>query len=142
MRPKLLKVGTISLSFVLGGSVASLFMAHRCRKADPQVVNTTVSYRCPSVSELVSRQKRLLVIAVASDDEFYIGRKRVALSEIPGRVRDLVGEETPDLRVVFIKASDNVRYRTVSSIVQKIKEADVYRVELVPPFKKGSPDNN
>ena len=136
MKPKLLKLTMISLSFVIGASVALLFAAYRFRKSNPQVINTTVSYKCPSANELISTRKQLVVIAVPGDDEFYIGKKRVALSEIPNKVKDLVGNETPEERVVFIKASENVKYETVTSIVQKIREAEVYRVELVPPFKK------
>ena len=127
---------TISLSFVIGVSVASLFAAYRSRKLNPQVINTTVLYKCPSASELISTRKQLVVIAVPGDDEFYIGKKRVALSEIPNKVKELVGNETLDERVVFIKGAENVKYQTVTSIVQRIREAEVYRVELVPPFKK------
>ena len=136
MKSKLPKLIMISVSFLVGASVASLFAAYRSRKSNPQVINTTVSYRCPSANELMSTRRQLVVIAVPGDDEFYIGKRRVALSEIPNKVKELAGNETPDERVVFIKALENVKYETVTSIIQKIREGEVYRVELVPPFKK------
>ena len=79
---------------------------------------------------------KYVVIAVPSDREFYIGKSSVALSDIPERVRSLTANESPDDRIIFIKGEPSVRYETLSSVISKVKDANVSRIEIVPNKKK------
>ncbi len=71
-----------------------------------------------------------------SDSEFYIGNSSVALSDIPERVRSLTANELADDRIVFIKGEPSVRYGTLSSVIRRVKDADVSRIKIVPNEKK------
>jgi biopolymer transport protein ExbD len=93
-----------------------------------------VSSRCPSPDSLI--KGGYVVISVPNDGEFYLGKRKVALSEIPDGVRKLFGNESLDNRVVFIKGAASVKFQTLSLIAGKIREADVNCIEFVLDKKK------
>jgi biopolymer transport protein ExbD len=83
---------------------------------------------------------RYVAVAVADDNEFYIGRNRVALCNISDRVRQLIGDLPAERRIVFVKGKTGIKYETLSSIIDEIHEADVSRVEVIPIKKNRSND--
>ena len=126
----------IVLSFGLGiAAAAVLLKGQNPDKAIPPASPARVSAKCPGASDQMARGK-YVVIAVPSDSEFYIGKNSVALYDIPERVRSLTANESPDDRIVFIKGEPSVRYETLSSVISKVKDADVSRIEIVPNRKK------
>lgn len=125
----------VVLSFGLGIATAVLLNRQNPSRSIPTDSPAAVSAGCPSASELMARGK-YVVIAVPGDSEFYIGKNSVALSDIPERVRSLTENESPDDRIVFIKGEPSVRYGTLSSVISKVKDADVSRIEIVPNKKK------
>ena len=125
----------VVLSFGLGITAAVLLKRQIPNKSVAPDSTAAISSKCPSASDLMARGK-YVVIAVPSDSEFYIGKSRVALSDITERVRSLTANESPDDRIVFIKGEPSVRYETLSSVISKVKDADVSRIEIVPNKKK------
>jgi biopolymer transport protein ExbD len=125
----------VVLSFGLGIATAVLLKRQNPNKSVLPDPPATLSVKCPSASDLMARGK-YVVIAVPSDREFYIGKSSVALSDIPERVRSLTANESPDDRIIFIKGEPSVRYETLSSVISKVKDANVSRIEIVPNKKK------
>ena len=125
----------VVLSFGLGIAAAVLLTMQNPDKSIPPASPAAVSAKCPSARDLMARGK-YVVIAVPSDSEFYIGKSSVALSDIPERVRSLTANESADDRIVFIKGEPSIRYETLSSVISKVKDADVSRIEIVPNRKK------
>jgi len=123
------------LSFGLGIAAAVLLKRQNPDKSIPPASPAPVSANCPSASDLMARGK-YVVITVPSDSEFYIGKSSVALSDIPERVRSLTANELADDRIVFIKGEPSVRYGTLSSVIRRVKDADVSRIKIVPNEKK------
>ena len=119
----------VVLSFGLGIAAAVLLKRQNPDRSIPPLSVALVSANCPSASELLARGK-FVVIVVPSDSEFYIGKSSVALSDIPDRVRSLTVNESPDDRIVFIKGEPSVRYGTLSSVISKVKDADISRIVL------------
>jgi biopolymer transport protein ExbD len=73
---------------------------------------------------------------VPSDNEFYIGKSQIALSDIADRVRSLTSTEDPEQRIVFLKGEPGVHYSTLSQLIIQIKESGVSRIEVVPDRRK------
>ncbi len=116
------------------GLVASMFIA-RLNTPTPDI---SPKYRCPTVAELVATQKEQIVISVASESEYFMGRERIYLPEIAERIAGRVGSQATEERIVFLRAAPTVSYSVVSAIVEKLKEAKVNRIELLPNKKKDS----
>ena len=79
---------------------------------------------------------KYVVIAIPNDREFYIGKNSIPLAGIPDRVRELIGDLPADQRAVFVKGEASVKYETLSSVIDKIHDADVDRIEFVLDRKK------
>jgi biopolymer transport protein ExbD/biopolymer transport protein TolR len=82
------------------------------------------------------------VVAVPSDNEFYIGRDKINLTDIPQRVKQMLKDKPPNEQVVYVKSSQNVKYGTVVTVIDSIREAGFDRIGLVTEKEKtpGSPD--
>ena len=79
-----------------------------------------------------------LVISVPNDTEFYIGKRKVALSEISDSVRKMFEKIThDDDRVALIKVGTSVRFETVSLISDQLKSANVKCISFRLDKKKG-----
>ena len=82
------------------------------------------------------QREKYVVISVPGDNEFYIGKSRVALSDIADRVRNLTSTENSEQRIVFVKGQPGVHYSTLSQLIIQIKDSDVSRIEFVPDRRK------
>ena len=76
------------------------------------------------------------VVAIPSDGEFYIGREKVAQPDIPTRVRNLLKDKPAPDQVVYIKSGKLVKYGTVVSVIDSIREAGFDRIGLVAEKEK------
>lgn len=78
------------------------------------------------------QREKYAVISVPNDNEFYIGKTKIALPDVASRVRSLTSAEDSEAAIVFVKAEPNVHYSTLSELIIQIKNADVSRIEMVP----------
>jgi biopolymer transport protein TolR len=76
------------------------------------------------------------VIAIPTDGEFYIGRDKVAMADIPARVRTILKDKPVPDQVVYIKSSLGVKYGTVVSVIDSIRDAGFDRIGLVAEKEK------
>jgi biopolymer transport protein ExbD len=76
------------------------------------------------------------VIAIPKDGEFYIGRDKVAQADIPTRVRTILKDKPVPDQVVYIKSSLGVKYGTVVSVIDSIRDAGFERIGLVAEKEK------
>ena len=78
----------------------------------------------------------VLVISIPSDDEIYMGRERVELSELSTRLTYKLNGQHPSKEII-VKTSDFVKYRTFASIIDKIHAVSNIRIALVKNKKRG-----
>jgi biopolymer transport protein ExbD len=72
------------------------------------------------------------VVTIPNNNEFFIGKNRLTLTDIPVCIRQQIGDLPPEQRTVFVKGEPGVRYDTLSAVMRTIRNADVYRIEVVP----------
>ena len=136
MKRALIVPAMIGISFVAGVAACFVSTIYRSRKPTDQIpAQGAISYRCPSAREVIATG-RYVVVAVPNDREFYIGKNSLALTDIPDRIRQLIGDLPVEQRTVFVKGEPGVRYETLSAVMNTIREADVDRIEVVPIPKK------
>jgi biopolymer transport protein ExbD len=114
-------------SFVADGAAHSAIaiIAHQCRRCRP----ATVSLRYPTPRNVVARY---LVVTIPNNNEFFIGKNRLTLTDIPVRIGQQIGDLPPEQRTVFVKGESGIRYDTLSAVMRTTRNADVYRIEVVP----------
>ena len=79
------------------------------------------------------------VIAIPDNGEFYIGRDKVAQADIPARIRSILKDKPVPDQVVYIKSGKLVKYGTVVSIIDSIRDAGFDRIGLVAEKEKSAP---
>lgn len=139
MRSTLLRLSALLLTFTVGTSLSLFFKRHHSIEPSSTVsssrVGSVVSSGCPRIDELVVKDA-YLVISAPNDAEFYLGQRKVALAEIPGGVRRVLGNQPVDNQVVFIKSAASVRFETLSLIADQLRNANVKCIEFVLDKKK------
>lgn len=76
------------------------------------------------------------VVAIPADGEFYIGRDRIMQADIPARIRTILKDKPVPDQVVYIKSGKLVKYGTVVSIIDSIRDAGFDRIGLVAEKEK------
>lgn len=76
------------------------------------------------------------VVAIPNDGEFYIGRDKVAQADIPTRIRTILKDKPVPDHVVYIKSGKLVKYGTVVSVIDAIRDAGFDRIGLVAEKEK------
>ncbi len=77
-----------------------------------------------------------VVLAIPADGEFYIGRDKIAQADIPKTVERMLKDKPAAEQVVYIKSSTNVKYGTVVSVIDAIRESGFDRIGLVAEKEK------
>ena len=127
--------GVILFSFIAGVAASLFFSISRSTTSPTLPLSAPTSYRCPSRYEVIAGGK-YVVISIPNDREFYIGKNSIPLAGIPDRVKQLTGDLPADQKAVFVKGEASVRYETLSSVIEKIHDAGVDRIEIVLDRKK------
>jgi hypothetical protein len=78
------------------------------------------------------------VFAIPKDNEFFIGRDKAAQADIPGRIRNILKDKPADEQVVYVKSGKEVKYGTVVSVIDSIRDAGFDRIGVVAE-KNASP---
>ncbi|MGH9760875.1 MAG: ExbD/TolR family protein [Blastocatellia bacterium] len=82
------------------------------------------------------------VVAIPADGQFYLNRDHVALADLPDKVKAMLKDKPAAEQIVYVKASDTVKYGTLVDVVDKLRDADLTRIGLVSKKQKdkaGSP---
>ena len=82
------------------------------------------------------------VVAIPHDGEFYIGRDKVEQSDIPARIRNILKDKPAPDQVVYVKSGTQVKYGTVVSVIDSIRDAGFDRIGLVAEKEKSGPGGN
>lgn len=77
-----------------------------------------------------------VVLAIPADEEFYIGRDKIARADIPKTIERMLKDKPAAEQVVYIKSSTNVKYGTVVSVIDAIRESGFDRIGLVAEKEK------
>jgi len=133
MKSTLLRLSALLLTFSVGVALPPFFKAHHSIQSSSGV-GSVVSPFCRSADEPLKGGH--VVVSVPNDSDFYIGKSRVELPEIPDRVKTLLGNLPVESRVVFVKSAAGVRFETVGLINNKLRDADIGCVEFVLDKKK------
>lgn len=71
------------------------------------------------------------VVTISQDNEFFIGRDKVAQADIPTRIRNILKDKRADEQIIYIKSGKGVKYGTVVSVIDAIRDAGFDRIALV-----------
>ena len=135
MKPILSRLGCLALTFTMGVAVFLFFKNPRPSEPPLPRIKDQLSTKCADPDALVDKGGSI-VISVPNDNEFYIGKRKVATSEISAKIRQLRGEANFCNRVVFIKAAALVTLQTLDQISRQLRDADVNHIEFVLDKKK------
>jgi biopolymer transport protein TolR len=80
-----------------------------------------------------------VVVAIPNDGEFYIGRDKVAQTDIPKTVQKLLKDKPPNEQIVYVKSGKQVQYGTVVQVIDAIREAGYEKIGLVSEREKPAP---
>jgi biopolymer transport protein ExbD len=80
-----------------------------------------------------------IIIALPADDEFYINKVQVPRQELAAAVHASLRDFPEEKRVTYIKAAPDVRYGTVVSLINELKERG-YSVGLLATKKQQNAD--
>ena len=92
----------------------------------------------PETDEEITKDTSL-VITITDNDNFYIGQQGFPLDVLADKIKAKMKDRTPDKKIVFIKADENVRYETVVKVIDTIRKQEVDKIGLVADKKKGQP---
>ena len=79
------------------------------------------------------------VISIPDNEQLFIGRDRVAQADIPARIKAILKDKKPEDQVVYIKSGKLVKYGTVVTVIDEVREAGFERIGLVAEKEKLDP---
>ncbi len=80
-----------------------------------------------------------VVISIPNDGEYYIGKQRVAKTEVADKVdRMLKAIKNEQDHIVYIKSGVKVSYGDVVGIINEVRKLGVDKIGLVADKRKGS----
>ncbi len=79
-----------------------------------------------------------VVIAIPNDGEFYIGRDKIALTDIPKAVERALKDKPAADQVVYIKSGQKVKYGTVVEVINSVRDSGFDRIGLVSEKEKSA----
>lgn len=80
-----------------------------------------------------------VVLAIPNEGEVYLGRDKIALNDVPQRVRALLKDKPAQDQVVYIKSGTLVKYGTVVNVIDSVREAGFDRIGLVAEREREAP---
>jgi biopolymer transport protein TolR len=72
-----------------------------------------------------------VVIAIPNDGEYYLGRDKIALGDIPKAVERALKDKPAADQVVYIKSGQKVKYGTVVEVINSVRDSGFDRIGLV-----------
>jgi biopolymer transport protein TolR len=81
-----------------------------------------------------------LVIAITADNQYYVGKDRVEITDLKDQVVAAMENKEPDARIVYIKSDVNANYGSVVEVINTVRLAGIDQIGLVADKKKGPGD--
>ena len=78
------------------------------------------------------------VIAIPNNGEYYIGRDKIALADIPQTIKKILKDKPAPEQVVYVKSSTGVKYGEVVLVIDSVREAGFDRIGLVAEKEKAA----
>ncbi|HVF89887.1 MAG TPA: biopolymer transporter ExbD [Blastocatellia bacterium] len=79
-----------------------------------------------------------VVIAIPNDGEYYIGRDKIALADVPKAVERALKDKPAADQVVYIKSGQKVKYGTVVEVINAVRDSGFDRIGLVSEKEKSA----
>jgi biopolymer transport protein ExbD len=98
-------------------------------------VSISLSQEQASPSDPETVKANSVVVSIPTDDEFYFGKNRVMEADIPEKIKQALKDKPQDEQIVYVKAAVFVRYGTVVSVIDAIRQAGFDRIGLVADKK-------
>jgi len=76
------------------------------------------------------------VVAIPEEGQFYIGKDKIAQTDIPTKVKNILKDKPVAEQIVYVKSGKSVKYGTVVEVIDKIREAGFDRIGLVSEKEK------
>jgi biopolymer transport protein ExbD len=131
MKPTFFRLITLALSLAIGLAVS--YSLANPNVADPHLPAFENRSAMECANQMVNKY---VVISVPDDDEFYIGKQRVELSQISATIARRLSGVSFSGRVVYIKSAAKVRFETLDLVLHAAKQANLNRIEFVLDKKK------
>lgn len=77
-----------------------------------------------------------VVISVPADNEVYIGKRQVDLSQISAMISRSLGPIPQGERVAYIKSAARIKFETLDIVIKAAKQAGIDRIEFMLDKKK------
>lgn len=90
-----------------------------------------LSQEKPSTNRAPASTDTSVVISVPRDGEFYFGVDRITQTQIPERLKVAFRAKPQEDRMVYIRAGQDVTYKTVVSVIDTIRDAGFNQIALV-----------
>ena len=105
-------------SFVAGVAAYSAIAIYRSPMAEVPAMQR-YRFGIPTPRNVVARY---VVITIPNNNEFFIGKNRLTLTDIPVCIRQQIGDLPPEQQTVFVKGEPGVRYDTLSAVMRAIRK--------------------
>jgi len=79
---------------------------------------------------------RNIVISVPGNDEFYLGKRKLVLSELCESIEQEAIYIRPGKRILFIKSAAKVRFESLYRLISQARECNIERIDFVIDKKK------
>jgi len=76
------------------------------------------------------------VVSITPDDKIFFGRDPVAKDDLARKIDNMLKDKPPAEQVVYVKSDKLVKYGTVVSVIDMIREAGYDRIGLVAEKEK------
>jgi biopolymer transport protein ExbD len=85
----------------------------------------------PSAAESNIVKQTSTIVAIAGDDEFYVGKEQVTETDIPEKIKQMLKDRPSDEQVVYVKAMCPVKYGVVVSVIDTLRDAGFNSIGLI-----------
>jgi biopolymer transport protein ExbD/biopolymer transport protein TolR len=79
-----------------------------------------------------------LVVAITKDNQYYVSKDKVDISELKDKVSKAMENKKPEERIVYIKSDVEADYGSVVEVINTIRQAGIDQIGLVADKKKGA----
>ncbi|HEY6330696.1 MAG TPA: biopolymer transporter ExbD [Blastocatellia bacterium] len=79
------------------------------------------------------------VVAIPQNDQYYLNRERVNLTDLPDKVNAMLKDKPSAEHIVYIKATDTVKYGSVVAAVDALRDGGFTAIGLVTKKEKEQP---
>ncbi|MDQ3908678.1 MAG: biopolymer transporter ExbD [Acidobacteriota bacterium] len=90
----------------------------------------------PEVDKAIIKESSV-VVAITADNQFYVGKEKIDLTELKDRINKAMENKQPDERIVYIKSDVNADYGSVVEVINTIRQAGIDQIGLVADKRKG-----